>query len=93
MLTFIPRPGEVLVRDSNYSEWIYLVKSGSVSVLKKLVANEYLTGAAVVKRRLPPIARRDPVRCRKEDHSRKIKSLTEHPSQNDASGRKVCCNL
>ncbi|XP_069125150.1 uncharacterized protein [Argopecten irradians] len=28
--------GQVLVRDSNHSEWIYIVKSGSLSVLKKL---------------------------------------------------------
>ncbi|XP_076461039.1 uncharacterized protein LOC143293722 [Babylonia areolata] len=28
--------GQVLVRDSNNSDWIYIVKSGSVSVLKKL---------------------------------------------------------
>ncbi|XP_013417241.1 uncharacterized protein LOC106178564 isoform X2 [Lingula anatina] len=28
--------GQVLVRDSSYSDWIYIVKSGSVSVLKKL---------------------------------------------------------
>ncbi|XP_021350615.1 uncharacterized protein LOC110448602 isoform X2 [Mizuhopecten yessoensis] len=28
--------GQVLVRDSNQSEWIYIVKSGSLSVLKKL---------------------------------------------------------
>lgn len=29
--------GTVIVRDSNYSDWIYVVKSGSLSVLKKLV--------------------------------------------------------
>ncbi|XP_052261967.1 uncharacterized protein LOC127865918 isoform X2 [Dreissena polymorpha] len=29
--------GQVLVRDSNHSDWIYVVKSGSLSVLKKLV--------------------------------------------------------
>ncbi|XP_064629939.1 uncharacterized protein LOC135488914 isoform X2 [Lineus longissimus] len=28
--------GQVLVRDSNYSDWIYIVKSGSLSVMKKL---------------------------------------------------------
>ncbi|PVD38550.1 hypothetical protein C0Q70_01166 [Pomacea canaliculata] len=28
--------GQVLVRDSNNSDWIYIVKSGSLSVLKKL---------------------------------------------------------
>ncbi|XP_048248593.1 uncharacterized protein LOC124151217 isoform X1 [Haliotis rufescens] len=30
--------GQVLVRDSNNSDWIYIVKSGSLSVLKKLQA-------------------------------------------------------
>eukprot|EP00795_Rhopilema_esculentum_P008978 gene8978-16619_t len=30
------RRGAVLVRDSNYSDWIYVVKSGSCQVLKKL---------------------------------------------------------
>ncbi|KAL4239779.1 hypothetical protein ACF0H5_000582 [Mactra antiquata] len=29
--------GQVLVRDSNHSDWIYIVKSGSLSVMKKLV--------------------------------------------------------
>lgn len=28
--------GEILVRDSNRSDWIYIVKSGSLSVIKKL---------------------------------------------------------
>lgn len=36
MFHFFPR-GQVLVRDSNHSDWIYVVKSGSLSVLKKLV--------------------------------------------------------
>nr|XP_006818445.1 PREDICTED: uncharacterized protein LOC102804482 [Saccoglossus kowalevskii] len=30
------RRGDVLVKDSNYSDWIYIVKSGSAYVLKKL---------------------------------------------------------
>ncbi|KAL3877149.1 hypothetical protein ACJMK2_034898 [Sinanodonta woodiana] len=34
---FFPR-GQVLVRDSRYSDWLYIVKSGSISVLKKLKA-------------------------------------------------------
>lgn len=36
MFHFFSR-GQVLVRDSNHSDWIYVVKSGSLSVLKKLV--------------------------------------------------------
>ncbi|XP_052818491.1 uncharacterized protein LOC128244528 isoform X1 [Mya arenaria] len=36
MFHFFPR-AQVLVRDSNHSDWIYVVKSGSLSVLKKLV--------------------------------------------------------
>ena len=31
------RRGAVMVRDSNYNDWIYIVKSGSVQVLKKLI--------------------------------------------------------
>ncbi|XP_064632939.1 uncharacterized protein LOC135491170 isoform X2 [Lineus longissimus] len=30
------KEGEVLVKDSNYSNWIYIVKSGSLNVLKRL---------------------------------------------------------
>lgn len=34
------RRGAVLVRDSNYNGWLYIVKSGSLQVLKKLVRTQ-----------------------------------------------------
>lgn len=61
------RSGSVLVRDSNHSDWIYIIKSGSCQVLKKLREvkccltqhNDRVVGFENVKSQVPKASSRD----------------------------------
>ncbi|CAH3013636.1 unnamed protein product [Porites evermanni] len=61
------RSGSVLVKDSNHSDWIYIIKSGSCQVLKKLrhvkscltQHNDRVVGFENVKSQVPKASSRD----------------------------------